>query len=255
MLFSEGSPSVDLVTTTTPDFSKVQRPVAWNSAPTINTGVAPTQTSYSTTSNTATSVPTLSAVTSVVNTDESYNEGSATVTVAAQTNGGSTISLYTVTTDPSTDTFTSTTPEVEVTGLASDTSYVFTAIATNAVGDSVSLSTDEILITTKPQAPTIGTATRVNGSTVTVAFTAEDDGGSSITGYTVSASPTVENMVVTGTSSPLTVVGSFTKNTSYTFTIAAINANGTGAFSGSSNSVTGLGLSTMTNAKVYFMKG
>jgi hypothetical protein len=86
-----------------------------------------------------------------------------------------------------------------------------------------------------PGAPTIGTATAGNAS-ASVSFTAPTpNGGSAITGYTVTSSP--GGKTGTGTSSPITVSG-LTNGTAYTFTVTATNAIGTGAASGASNSVT-----------------
>ncbi|MEO7065999.1 MAG: Ig-like domain-containing protein, partial [Rhodanobacter sp.] len=90
---------------------------------------------------------------------------------------------------------------------------------------------------TVPGVPTIGTAT-AGSALAKVAFTAPaSDGGSPITGYTVTSNPDA----VTGTcaSSPCTVL-SLTNGTSYTFTVKATNAIGTGVASAPSNSVTPL---------------
>jgi hypothetical protein len=77
----------------------------------------------------------------------------------------------------------------------------------------------------KPDAPTIGTATAGDGQ-ATVTFTAPaNNGGSAITSYTVTSSP--GNFTATGSSSPITVSG-LNNGTSYTFTVTATNAVGTG---------------------------
>ncbi|HUO50311.1 MAG TPA: fibronectin type III domain-containing protein [Candidatus Paceibacterota bacterium] len=88
---------------------------------------------------------------------------------------------------------------------------------------------------TVPGAPTIGTAT-AGDAQATVTFTAPaSDGGSPITSYTVTSSP--GGITASGAASPLTVTG-LTNGVSYTFTVKATNAVGTGAASAASNSVT-----------------
>ncbi|MDR7089977.1 fibronectin type III domain-containing protein [Cellvibrio fibrivorans] len=93
-----------------------------------------------------------------------------------------------------------------------------------------------------PGAPTIGAATAGNAQ-ATVAFTAPaSNGGSVITGYTVTASP--GGATASGASSPLTVSG-LTNGTSYTFSVTATNVIGSGSASGASNAVTPRGTQTI----------
>lgn len=88
-----------------------------------------------------------------------------------------------------------------------------------------------------PGAPTIGTATSLGATSVSVAFTAPTYLGlpATITGYTVTSSP--GGVTATGSSSPITVTG-LTEGTPYTFTVTATNASGTSPASAASNSVT-----------------
>lgn len=96
-----------------------------------------------------------------------------------------------------------------------------------------------------PDAPTVGTAIAGDGE-VSVNFSAPvSAGGASITGYTVTSNP--GGFVGTGTSSPVTV-GSLSNGTSYTFTVTATNAVGTGPASGVSNTVTPKAPQTITFA-------
>jgi uncharacterized protein (TIGR02145 family) len=125
------------------------------------------------------------------------------------------------------------------TGLTNGTAYNFTVTATNAYGtsspSSASNSVTPSTPSTVPGAPTIGTATAGN-TQATVTFTAPgSNGGSAITGYTVTSSP--GGFIATGSASPITVTG-LTNGTAYNFTVTATNANGTGPASSASNSVT-----------------
>ena len=171
--------------------------------------------------------------------------GNAQATVnftAPASNGGSAITSYTVTSNPGGRTATGASGPLIVTGLTNGTAYKFTVRATNAVGTgAASAASNSVTPTgstpgpTVPGAPTIGTATAGNAQ-ATVSFTAPaSDGNNAITSYTVTSSP--GGITATGVSSPLTVTG-LTNGTTYTFTVTATNAVGTGAASAASNSVT-----------------
>jgi hypothetical protein len=100
--------------------------------------------------------------------------------------------------------------------------------------------------TTVPGAPTIASGKGSNASAY-VAFTApSSNGGSTITGYTATCTPTSGTALsATGTSSPLTV-SSMTNGKSYSCSVKATNAIGTGTAS-STVSVTPLSFSTPSN--------
>ena len=87
---------------------------------------------------------------------------------------------------------------------------------------------------TVPYAPTDVTATAGNGH-ATVSFKLPANGGSTITGYTVTSSP--GGITASGAGSPITVNG-LTNGTAYIFTVTATNAIGTSQASTPSNSVT-----------------
>jgi hypothetical protein len=165
--------------------------------------------------------------------------GGGTVTFTAPTwTGGLPILDYTVTSSPSSFTATGASSPITVNGLAPNTNYTFTVRARNAVGSSAaSAASNSMLATTVPAAPTVGTATRTNDTTVSLGFTAGATGGKTITSYTVTSSPSI-SLSTSGTTSPLTVTGTFASGQAYTFSITASNANGVSGASGSSNSVT-----------------
>ena len=84
-----------------------------------------------------------------------------------------------------------------------------------------------------PDAPTIGTAVR-SGVSISVPFTAATTGG---TATSFVATGSTGGVTGTASSSPILVSG-LTHNTSYTFTVAAVNSAGTSPSSASSNAVT-----------------
>ncbi|MDQ6418454.1 S-layer homology domain-containing protein [Paenibacillus sp. LHD-117] len=86
-----------------------------------------------------------------------------------------------------------------------------------------------------PGSPTGVMAAAGNGQ-ATISFTAPvSDGGSAITGYTVTASP--GDITESGTTSPITITG-LTNGTVYTFTVVATNGLGNSSVPSSSVSVT-----------------
>jgi N-acetylneuraminic acid mutarotase len=88
---------------------------------------------------------------------------------------------------------------------------------------------------TAPGAPT-GVSAKPGNAQATVSFTPPElDGGSAITGYTVTSNP--GGITAKGLESPIIVSG-LTNGTAYTFTVTATNAIGTGPASAPSNKVT-----------------
>jgi titin len=167
---------------------------------------------------------------------------SATVTwTAPSSTGGQPITGYVVTpyigsTAQSAQTFSSTATSQVVTGLTAGTSYTFKVAAINSVGTGgQSSATSSVTIPTVP-----GTPTGVTGSTpgsgasgtINISWTAPSNGGSPITGYTVSAylgSTLKGTATVAGTSSTnLSFSPALSTATTYTFKVAANNAVGTG---------------------------
>lgn len=121
--------------------------------------------------------------------------------------------------------------DFNLTGLTNGTALAadFAQTGSNVV------STASFTPSTVPGAPTIGTATAGNAQATVAGTAPASNGGSAITGYRSTATP--GGSTVTGASLPITHTG-LTNGTAYTFTLAAQNANGYGAESAASNSVT-----------------
>lgn len=166
----------------------------------------------------------------------------ATVSFTAPANGGSPITGYTIVASPGGITQTGAASPIIVPGLTNGVAYTFTAKATNAIGTGVA-SPPSNSVTPVSAPSTMAAPTAVGGNAqATVSFVAPFNGGSSITGYTVTSSP--GGLQQTGAGSPLIVTG-LSNGTPYTFTATATNAIGTSAPSPGSNSVTPSG-STLT---------
>ena len=171
---------------------------------------------------------------------------SATVTWTEPANNNSAITGYIVTPylngvaqaplsyDTSTKTRT-------ITGLTAGGSYTFTVAAVNAVGTgAASPQSNAVIPYTLPSAPTMGTVSAGDSAAVVNWTAPASNGGSAITGYVVTpyiggVAQTPQTFTSTATSQ--TVTG-LTPGTSYTFTVAAINAAGTGPASAMSSAVT-----------------
>lgn len=93
-------------------------------------------------------------------------------------------------------------------------------------------------VATAPGAPTGVTATAGNAS-ASVAFTAPaSNGGSAITGYTVTSSPAGGTDTNSGTTGLTHSITGLTNGTAYTFTVTATNAIGTSSASSASSAIT-----------------
>ena len=115
------------------------------------------------------------------------------------------------------------------------------------VSDGIASITRTITVTVNavvPGRPTNVSAT-AGDTQASVSFTAPASGGSPITQYTVNVSP--GGQTVTGAASPITVTG-LTNGTSYTFTVAALNAVDAGDTSDPSSAVTPKAPQTITFA-------
>jgi Fibronectin type III domain len=163
-------------------------------------------------------------------------------------NGGAALIGYTVTASPGgkTATVSGTTTSATVTGLTNGTTYTFTVHATNGIGASGESSpSNSVTPEASPQAPTAVIATSGTGQ-ASISWTAPaSDGGSPITGYTVTQSgsscgpsgPVCASATVPASATSANVTGLF-NGTAYAFTVHATNAIGNGPESAPSNTIT-----------------
>jgi uncharacterized protein (TIGR02145 family) len=148
---------------------------------------------------------------------------SASIAFTASTNNGnSTITGYTATSSPGGITATGTTSPITVNGLTANTSYTFTVVATNSVGNSLSSAvSNAVTVFGVPSKPVLGTPTAV-GLSVSIPVTASTN-GATISTYTATANP--GNLVFTSTVAPVLI--SLPANGTYSITVTATNTAGT----------------------------
>jgi hypothetical protein len=184
----------------------------------------------------------------VTNVTATAGNASATVSWTAPSGGGAT--SYTVTpfigaTAQTPVTINGTPPATNTTiiGLTSGTAYTFTVQASNANGNGpVSAHSNSVTPTgaVAPSAPTGVTASPATGQ-AQVSWTAPANGGSPLTGYTVTpfigTTAQTPVQVSSGSATSAAVTG-LTSGTAYTFTVKATNAVGTSAASTASSAVT-----------------
>ncbi|MGN6696131.1 MAG: fibronectin type III domain-containing protein [Aquihabitans sp.] len=175
--------------------------------------------------------------------------GDTTATVswtAPVANGGSAVTGYTVTpyigiVAQADRVFSTTATTQTITGLTNGTSYTFRVRATNAAGTGAE-SGPSLAVTprTLPGAPT-GVSGTPQDASVALTWTAPaSDGGSDITGYTVTPfiGSTAQTPVVFASTATAQTITGLTNGTAYTFEVAATTAAGTGAASARSSAVT-----------------
>ena len=179
------------------------------------------------------SAPTIGAVTRGTN--------SASVAFSANSNGGAAVTSYTATCTSSdggtTRSASNGSTPVSVGSLTNSKTYTCAVIATNPIGDSSSSADSaSFLAATTPSAPTIGAVTG-GVDAATVAFTANADGGDTVTSFTVTCTSSDGGTTrsASGGSSPLTV-STLTDTKTYTCAATATNTFGASASSSATSS-------------------
>ena len=173
------------------------------------------------------------------NVSATAGDGQVTVTWTAPTNdGGSAITGYSVQYSSDggstwqTASCSGTATSCTITGLTNGTGYIFKVAATNSLGtgsySSNSSTATPQLVLSEPGAPTLGTVTSTDTS-ITANWTAPgSNGGSTITGYTVTVTDPSGNVVGTCTSTGTScTVSPLTPGIVYTVSLTATNAQGT----------------------------
>jgi titin len=165
--------------------------------------------------------------------------GDGTLTVSwtvPTTNGGSALTGFTATATNGSETATCTAADTEtscvIDTLTNGTTYSIVVVATNAAGDSVASTSVNAAPYTTPGTPDAPTLTAGNTS-IQVDWTApSDDGGASISGYTVTASDGTTSFTCHWTTGPLSCnITGLTNGTTYSVNVLAINAAGSSSTS------------------------
>ena len=170
--------------------------------------------------------------------------GQATVQwTTPSSDNGSPITGYTVTpyvgaTAQPSRTFSSAATSQIITGLTNAKTYTFSVAADNARGVGMPATSDPIAVGS-PGAPGTPTASPGNASAFVHWTAPATNNGAAVTGYVVSTYSSglnIARQTFNSTATTQTITG-LTKGKSYTFTVAASNASGTGPNSGASNAV------------------
>ncbi len=162
------------------------------------------------------------------NASVSYSNGQATVKWQVPiSDGGAPITGYTATSLPSGFSCQSSASTCVVSGLSLGTTYTFQVSAQNSAGQGQkSLPSNSILADAPPSPPTNLTITMSSGSATISWQPPQTDNGSPISSYIITDA---SNTVKCTTSTLICTIKGLTNGTRYVFTIAAVNAAGTGS--------------------------
>jgi hypothetical protein len=189
--------------------------------------------------------PQLVSVTDV-GTNLAYASGGTFDVVFAAGSGGGTPSQYNAFTTAGGFSASSSSTTVTITGLTPGTAFTVYGNAQNNFGTTVNTpNAAAVTATTKPQAPTIGTATASGSANeITVTWTLNNNGGKALSAITITpylngtTAETPRNAATTSSTSYTFTAGQLTGAASYTFKVKTTNANGDSLESSASNSAT-----------------
>ena len=152
--------------------------------------------------------------------------GTIAVNWSANSNGGSAVTLFTASANDGTNTFTCTSSASScvISGLTNGVSYSVTVVATNRAGDSVASNALSGTPFTTPTAPTLISAKGANG-TISVNWSANNNGGSSVTSFTARAFDGTKTTTCQSIASSCVITG-VTNGVSYSVTVVATNGAG-----------------------------
>jgi large repetitive protein len=173
-----------------------------------------------------------------------YTSNGALTVVFTPGSGGGTPNQYNAYTTAGGFSASSSGTTVTLTGLTPGTAYTVYGTAQNNFGTTVNTANAAaVTATTKPQAPTIGTATAsTNSNVLTVAWTLNSTGGKNLSAITITPyrnGTTAETSRTAATTSSTThTFTGLTSGSAYTFKVKTTNANGTSLESSATNSIT-----------------
>jgi hypothetical protein len=182
-----------------------------------------------------------------VGTGRAFGSGALTITFTASANGGAALgfggSAVLGATTYSTGNTSSTTTTLVVGGSGS---YSVSGTAFNGFGTSPSAVPTSVSVTTVPETPTtpVATATTSGANEITVTWSSISNGGKNISAITITpylngtTAQTSQTAATTSSTSFTFTTAMISPNQAYTFKVKATNANGDGAESAASNSVT-----------------
>jgi hypothetical protein len=174
-------------------------------------------------------------------------QASATISWTAPATGGRPASYevtpYIGTTAQTPKTVTAPTTTTTISGLTAGSAYTFKVRAINPAGAGTASAASNSVTPTPPAVPNAptGAAAEAASGSARVSWTAPGfDGGSTVTGYTITPyiGATAQTATQAGASATSVTVTGLATGTAYTFKVSAKNAVGTGAASAASNAVT-----------------